>query len=174
MAAEQGRTFSNSTLAATYNALYKEDYSQIIDYCMNVMRDTPNILMIVYSNRNGEEIIMTRDKWMTKNKSLPYYKMHFAHDNTALIGKRPYQITSNSTLLSPTKHFEFSTPIAISFREWGGINGELFKRCLLFYCKELLLDGDYFHHLVLLAFTISILCFVQPYSTSTQHLYQHH
>ncbi|MFZ9642122.1 MAG: EAL domain-containing protein [Candidatus Methylopumilus sp.] len=119
MAAEQGRTFSNSTLAATYNALYKEDYSQIIDYCMNVMRDTPNILMIVYSNRNGEEIIMTRDKWMTKNKSLPYYKMHFAHDNTALIGKRPYQITSNSTLLSPTKHFEFSTPIAISFREWG-------------------------------------------------------
>lgn len=119
MAAEQGRTFSNSTLAATYDALYKKDYSQIVDYCMNVMRDTPNILMIVYSNRNGEEIIMTKDNWTLKEKSLPYYNTHFTLDKTLLIGDRPYQISNNSYLLSASKHFEFSTPIAISGQEWG-------------------------------------------------------
>lgn len=119
MAAEQGRTFSNSTLAATYDALYKKDYSQIVDYCMNVMRDTPNILMIVYSNRNGEEIIMTKDNWTLKEKSLPYYNTQFTHDKTLLIGDRPYKISNNSSLLSASKHFEFSTPVAISGQEWG-------------------------------------------------------
>jgi hypothetical protein len=105
MAAEQGRTFSNSTLAATYDALYKKDYSQIVDYCMNVMRDTPNILMIVYSNRDGKEIVMSKDTWMMKEKSLPYYKMHFAHDRTSLIGDRSYKITNYSTIFSASKHF---------------------------------------------------------------------
>jgi diguanylate cyclase (GGDEF)-like protein/PAS domain S-box-containing protein len=119
MAAEQGRTFSNSTLAATYDSLYKKDYSQIVDYCMNVMRDTPNILMIVYSNRNGKEIVMTKNTWMMKEKSLPYYNMHFLHDRTSLIGDRSYKITNNSNMFSASKHFEFSTPIAISGQEWG-------------------------------------------------------
>ena len=121
MAAEQGRTFSNSTLAATYDALYKKEFSQIIDYCMNVMRDTPNILMIVYSNRSGEEIIMTKDNWTLKEKSLPYYKIHFNHDKSLLIGDRPYVISNSHNLFSTTKHFEFSTPVAISGQEWGVI-----------------------------------------------------
>lgn len=121
MAAEQGRTFSNSTLAATYDALYKKEFSQIIDYCMNVMRDTPNILMIVYSNRSGEEIIMTKDNWTLKEKSLPYYKIHFNHDKSLLVGNRPYVISNSHNLFSTTKHFEFSTPVAISGQEWGVI-----------------------------------------------------
>lgn len=119
MAAEQGRTFSNSTLAATYDALYKKEYSQIVDYCMNVMRDTPNILMIVYSNRGGEEIIMTKDNWTLKEKSLPYYNIHFNNDKTLLIGDRPYEISNSHNIFSATKHFEFSTPVAISGQEWG-------------------------------------------------------
>lgn len=119
MAAEQGRTFSNSTLAATYDSLYKKDYSQIVDYCMNVMRDTPNILKIVYSNRDGIEIIMTKDTWMMKERSLPFYRMNFVHDRTSLVGDRSYKITNNSSLFSASKNFEFSTPIAISGQEWG-------------------------------------------------------
>jgi diguanylate cyclase (GGDEF)-like protein/PAS domain S-box-containing protein len=119
MAAEQGRTFSNSTLAATYDPLYKKDYSQIVDYCMNVMRDTPNILWIVYSNNNGEELFMSKDKWEMKDKSLPYYKMHFEHDKTKLVGDRSYKINSSNGLFSHNNHFEFSTPIAISGQEWG-------------------------------------------------------
>ena len=119
MAAEQGRTFSNSTLAATYDALYKKDYSQIVEYCINVMRDTPNILMIVYSNRNGEELIMTAKNWQFGNKSLPYYKMHFNYEKAVLIGDRSYKITNENGLLSQKNHFEFSTPIAISGSEWG-------------------------------------------------------
>ena len=119
MAAEQGRTFSNSTLAATYDSLYKKDYSQIVDYCMNVMRDTPNILKIVYSNRDGREIIMTKDTWMMKERSLLFYRMNFVHDRTSLVGDRSYKITNNSSLFSASKNFEFSTPIAISGQEWG-------------------------------------------------------
>ncbi len=119
MAAEQGRTFSNSTLAATYDSLYKKDYSQIVDYCMNVMRDTPNILWIVYSNANGEELVMSKDKWEMKEKSFPYYKMQFPHDKTLLVGDRSYKITSTNNLLSNKNHFEFSTPVAISGQEWG-------------------------------------------------------
>lgn len=136
MAAEQGRTFSNSTLAATYNALYKKDYSQIVDYCMNVMKDTPNILMIVYSNRNGEELIMTKDNWITKEKSLPYYKMYFQHDKTSLIGDRSYKITNKSSLLSTTSHFEFSTPIDISGKEWGVLTISFSKEAYLAIVKS--------------------------------------
>ena len=119
MAAEQGRTFSNSTLAATYDALYNKDYSQIVDYCVNVMRDTPNILMIVYSNRSGEELIMKPDGWKMADKSLPYYQMKFAKSNELLAGARPYKITNENNPLSNKDHFEFSTPIAISGDEWG-------------------------------------------------------
>ena len=136
MAAEQGRTFSNSTLAATYNALYKKDYSQIVDYCMNVMRDTPNILMIVYSNRNGEELIMTKDKWMTRDHSLPYYKMYFAHDKISLIGDRSYKITNKNALLSSTNHFEFSTPIDISGQKWGVLTISFSKEAYLSIVKS--------------------------------------
>jgi hypothetical protein len=34
IAAEQGRTFSNSTLAATIDAIYVNDYGQVVDYCL--------------------------------------------------------------------------------------------------------------------------------------------
>ena len=86
---------------------------------MNVMRDTPNILKIVYSNRDGREIIMTKDTWMMKERSLPFYRMNFVHDRTSLVGDRSYKITNNSSLFSASKNFEFSTPIAISGQEWG-------------------------------------------------------
>jgi len=119
MAAEQGRTFANSTLAATYDALYKKDYSQIVDYCINVMRDTPNILMIVYSNRNGEELIMTPNNWQLGQKSLPYYKMQFPSSKELLVENRPYKINNENNPFSQKNDFEFSTPIAISGEEWG-------------------------------------------------------
>ena len=119
MAAEQGRTFANSTLAATYDALYKKDYSQIVDYCINVMRDTPNILMIVYSNRNGEELIMTPNNWQLGQKSLPYYKMQFPGSKELLVEDRPYKINNENNPFSKKNDFEFSTPVAISGEEWG-------------------------------------------------------
>lgn len=136
MAAEQGRTFSNSTLAATYDALYRKDYSQIVDYCINVMRDTPNILMIVYSNRNGEELIMTPNNWQLGNKSLPYYQMHFPHAKDLLLGNRPYQITNENSPFAQKKHFEFSTPIAISGEEWGVLTISFSKNAYLSIIKS--------------------------------------
>lgn len=121
MAAEQGRTFANSTLAATIDALYKNDYGSVVDYCIDVMKNTRNVQFIVFSKRSGEELIVSPNKWALEKKSLPYYLKQF--DNSAesesVTQARQAQTNHLKDLFVPERTFEFHRPIIIGGQEWG-------------------------------------------------------
>lgn len=119
MAEEQGRTFSNSTLAANIDALYKNDYGSVIDYCIGVMKNTPNVKLIVFSNRSGEELIIRPDKWALENKSLPYYLIEFADGKPEEFLTQARQVNSEMIFFMPRRTFEFNRPIVIGGSEWG-------------------------------------------------------
>ncbi len=121
MAVEQGRTFANSTLAATIDALYKDDYGQIVDYCMGVMKNTPNVEYINFVNQSGEELAITKNSWQLKNASSAPGKA-LREDSVTI---RPAQEAASGILQQlyflPQKSFEFERPIIISGKEWGSV-----------------------------------------------------
>jgi diguanylate cyclase (GGDEF)-like protein/PAS domain S-box-containing protein len=117
LAAEQGHTLANSTLAATSDAVFAEDYSAVIDYSLNVMKATPNILSMVFSKRNGEELIVSGKKWELKKQSLPYYSNNFEEKYNNLY---PYSMEyAGHAGLAFTDSFNFSQPIYIAGKDWG-------------------------------------------------------
>lgn len=68
MVESQGQTFSNSTIAAITSNLYKESYVEVIEYLNKVLKDTDNILFVVITKNNGEDIVISKGEWhVTKN-----------------------------------------------------------------------------------------------------------
>ena len=119
MQVEQGGTVANTTISATYVPLYNNDLSTVVSYCMDVLKDTPNMLYIVYSKSNGEEIIIAADKWYVANKSLPYHALQFSK-------KQPEQLDANEgnipNALSEKAHqaqFTYSKAINVNGKPWG-------------------------------------------------------
>lgn len=68
MVQNQGQTFANSTVAATSSSLYTESYGEVIEYLTKVLRDTDNILFVVISKNNGDDIVVTKNKWYLTNQ----------------------------------------------------------------------------------------------------------
>ena len=119
MAAEQARTFSNSTLAASIDHLYTRDYGSVVDYCMSVMSNTPNVLFIVYSDQDGQELIITPQKWSLEYRTLEYHKIRFESSGTREFISQAHSIRDLGSLFNPTGAFEFSRPIVIGGMDWG-------------------------------------------------------
>ncbi len=119
MKVEQGSTVANTTLAATYVPLYNNDLSTVVSYGMDVLKDTPNMLYIVYSKSTGEETIISADKWYVATKSLPYYALNFSDDQTEQLnankGKLPKVLSEKIT----QNQFTYSKPINIDGKPWG-------------------------------------------------------
>jgi diguanylate cyclase (GGDEF)-like protein len=118
LAAEQGRTVSSSTFSATSDALYDGNYSHIIEYCLNVMKSTSNLRMIIFSNRSGEELIIRNQQWSIKHKSLPYYKINFKSSNPQS-ANASYLLNYDGAALGISNYYTFSKPISVAEREWG-------------------------------------------------------
>lgn len=118
LAAEQGRTFANSTLAASSDAVFAEDYATVVEYCLNVMKVTPNIISIVYSKRNGEELIISDKQWSLKKQTLPYYKYHFLDASNAR-NSVDFKMGYKGIGLGFSDRFAYSKPIYISGKDWG-------------------------------------------------------
>lgn len=117
-AAEQGRTVANSTLSATTDALYTQDYSSIVDYCINVMKVTPNVLFIAFSERNGRELIVRGDQWAMKNKTLPYYAVQFPSPKLRY-PVPAFLLDYDGPGLGFSDYYNFSRPISLVGKEWG-------------------------------------------------------
>lgn len=117
LAAEQGHTFANSTLAATSDAILSEDYAAIVDYSLSVMKGTPNILFIAFSKRNGEELVVRDKHWELKYKSQLYYLKGF-EDRYA--DTYPHSMEYEGYAgLAFTDNFKYSQPIYLADKEWG-------------------------------------------------------
>lgn len=118
LAAEQGQTLANSMLAASSDAVYSQNYSIIVEYCLNVIKATPNIHAITYSKRNGEEIVVSGKQWSINNKTLPYYQLKFEDPVKGNIPHR-YALEYKGYGLVFTDIFNYSQPIFIGGKDWG-------------------------------------------------------
>ena len=117
MAEEQGRTFSNSTLAATIDSIYKSEYGSVIDYCMGIMKNTPNVNFIIYSKKDGAELHIKPDGWYMENKTSTYYTLPFEKEEVA--SRSPFVLEDSGNLFSPANSYVFSRPIVIGGQHWG-------------------------------------------------------
>jgi diguanylate cyclase (GGDEF)-like protein/PAS domain S-box-containing protein len=119
MASEQGRTFANATLAATIDALYKDDYGTVVDYCMGIMNNSPNILFIEFSKTNAQRLIITPKKWSLQEK-VPAEKNAVTVDPVAEKSTtKPHSLFNPDTAFEPNKSFEFSRAIVVDEKYWG-------------------------------------------------------
>ena len=119
MATEQGRTFANSTLAATIDALYKQEYASVVDYGMGVMKNTPNVLFIVYSNLDGQELIISPKNWALEHRSLAYYTLRFDESGATQSASISDSVHFLDFLFNASGAFEYSRPIVIGGNVWG-------------------------------------------------------
>ena len=117
-AAEQGRTVANSTLSATTDALYEQDYSSIVEYCLNVMKATPNVLFIAFSKRDGEELIISGNQWTVKHKTLPYHAVKF-QSSSIDASASSFLLDYDGVGLGFSDHYNFSRPVSLAGKEWG-------------------------------------------------------
>lgn len=117
MLVEQGRIFANSTLAATIDALYENDYGKVVDYCMDVMQNTPNVQFIVYKNKSGEELIIRPDSWAVENGAQP--------DSQS--GSEKSGAVKTALQFQPDRTFRFDRTIIIGGKDWGAMTIGLSK-----------------------------------------------
>lgn len=64
MVESQGQTFANTTIAATTSNLYTESYGDVIEYLTKVLKDTDNILFVVITKNGGDDIVVSKDRWL--------------------------------------------------------------------------------------------------------------
>lgn len=126
MAEEQGRTFANSTLAATIDDLYAEDFGAVVDYSIGVMKNTPNVKSIEFKSDNGQALIITPDSWEMKNSPLTFPRAQ--RKNTDLEVKGHIEVWEEiRDLLAPERDFHYSRPIIAAGKDWGEMTVEFSK-----------------------------------------------
>lgn len=117
-AAEQGNTVINTTLAATGEHVFSEDYTAVVDHALTVLNATPNIISIIYSKRNGDELVISNKQWGLTSKTLPYYKMEFQNAFT-IASNDKRRLLYQGYNLGFSDNFSYSKPVYISGKDWG-------------------------------------------------------
>jgi diguanylate cyclase (GGDEF)-like protein/PAS domain S-box-containing protein len=116
---EQGSTVTNTTLAATYLALQENDLMTVANYGMDVLKDTPNMLYIVYSKSTGEETIISDKEWLIANKTLPYHALTFSKEKSQLLDTNETKIPKTLNLTNIDNAFTYNKPIYFNGQYWG-------------------------------------------------------
>lgn len=111
MVESQGQTFSNSTIAAITTNLNKESYGEVIEYLNKVLKDTENILFVVITKNNAEDIVITKHEWYLANKL--FTREHLSLDPE----KNALHFEVNSFTNKPS--FIYHQSIDIGGAPWG-------------------------------------------------------
>jgi signal transduction histidine kinase len=93
-------------------AAIMEDYSPIIEHCMQVVKENPSVLYVVITRRDGFSIVHTRRGWEDRKLSGTWTP-------------KPAGISNGTFTQSPLvreKVFNFSYPVKYSGIEWGWIH----------------------------------------------------
>lgn len=123
MVESQGQTFANTTVAATSSSLYLESYGEVIEYTSRVLRDTNDILFVVISKIDGQDIVITKDHWR-------------ATEGLFLEQKKRMQLKSKELYFAdnPITHsssFVYHQSFEIGAAPWGmmtiGLNDQQYK-----------------------------------------------
>ena len=114
MLGAQGNTFANTTVAACGDALYTEDFSYVITYTNNVLKETPEISFVNFISRNDMLLHISPSAWKV-NTTDHKYTDDLPNDT------EPYTIKHiSSTNRRDSKNvFIFKKPLNISGLDWG-------------------------------------------------------
>jgi diguanylate cyclase (GGDEF)-like protein/PAS domain S-box-containing protein len=121
MKMEQGSTVAKTTISATYVPLYNNDFSAVVSYCMDVLKDTPNMLYIIYSKSNGEELVISADKWYVANQSLPYHALQLNQAQPELLDANNGTLPIGLNEKARQAQFTYSKAVNVNGKPWGVI-----------------------------------------------------
>lgn len=111
MVESQGQTFANTTIAATTSNLYTESYGDVIEYLTKVLKDTDNILFVVITKNAGDDIVISKDRWLQAKNLFKIEPIQLGQKQTALyFGLNP---------ITHTNCFIYHQSIDIGGTSWG-------------------------------------------------------
>jgi len=104
----EGEILTSSISQVTVSSILAEDYSAVVDHCMQVLKEQPNIRFIVISRKDGFSIILTAAGWRQEHLDisesvLPLTEFEFS----SIIGENVFRISS---------------PLTYSGIDWGYIS----------------------------------------------------
>jgi HAMP domain-containing protein len=143
------KSISASIAQISGNAIISEDYSFIVDHCLEVLKDSVDILYIVVVRHDGFSLIHTTNNWEQTEKPYPEWE------------KTQGQTTKNDIIYSKLiqkKVFHHSFPLNYSGIDWGWIHlgmsldsynkdlKNMYKRLLALglFCLAIATVGAYF------------------------------
>ena len=108
--ASTAEVIATSIHQVTVTAIVVEDYSPVIDHCLKVVQERPEVQFIVIAGRDGFSLIHTANGW------------RFDPDGSAWQGSDTPTWTFEQTALADDEVFRFAHPLRYSGIDWGWIH----------------------------------------------------
>jgi diguanylate cyclase (GGDEF)-like protein/PAS domain S-box-containing protein len=144
----QGNTFANTTVAATSDELYANDFAFVIDYIMKVINQSPGIIFAKLSLNSGPNVIISGDKWEMLDRADAALPLDEGLSSYTL--ERKTNSFVNKNVFAYSKNFE------ISGMDWGvitiGVSDEGYQQLM-----NSLLRNFLFFNAILIAASIIVL-----------------
>ena len=96
----------------TASAIITEDFGTVVEHCMRVVKESPTIVYVVVTRKDGFSLVITKDGW--KQQSL-----------TGEWSRGGHRIANSQFLkskISPVEVFHYSHPFQYSGIDWGWIH----------------------------------------------------
>lgn len=119
----QGNTFANSTLTNTQDALFKQDIEQVILICTKILQETPTVSKIIYTEKNGREIIIEATHWSVGTSQHQYHRLSFKNTQ-----KVAFVLTHPIAERSSEQSFIYHQKVFNKAQYWGVLSIEFSKQ----------------------------------------------
>lgn len=106
----QGEVFASTTLGSTSEALYKQDFTFVIQYTQRVLKNTDQILQVILKSRDGRIIRIDAEQWSLADAQ-EYTDLPAVKDEAFL-----YRADQTAAAA-----FTYASPIVIATYYWGDI-----------------------------------------------------
>jgi diguanylate cyclase (GGDEF)-like protein/PAS domain S-box-containing protein len=140
MHAAQGNTFANTAIAACGEALYTKNFSFVITYINNVLRETPEITYVNFISKEGMKLNITARGW--KVETLEHVPDMSLTGDEGIYNIKHHNKLNHSQIQNI---FTFSKPVNISGLDWGtielGISDAEYSSLLFNYLRNVVLFG---------------------------------
>ena len=156
LAAEQGKSLTNSTLSAVYDNLYQNNMSDVIEYCRGVLKNTPSMHFIAFSKSGGEQLLISANRWEQSLNQFPIDRKRLNDSRDGLFEKRQSDFINLRFHDLDRQMFLYSRPIMFDDDSWDvitiGYSQEEYRRIADGFKQSLILLMGGFFIVVLLFF----------------------
>ena len=122
LAAEQGKSLTNSTISAVRDDLYQNNMSDVILYCRGVLKNTPSIHFIVFSKSDGEQLLITASQWNLSQNQFRLDRQTLEKHPDGYFEKRWTQFANIRFHNIDREMFLFSNQILLGSDRWNAIS----------------------------------------------------